>query len=124
MALLATFTPANGIFGDLFSLIIDYDEGGANLVISIASETEVTLTIGTTGGTQNLQWDAIAALFNANVGASALAVMVGETNDGAPSNLNSNASGGAAGDGLSQFYSAPVPGPPPPVRPTRLCTTL
>lgn len=125
MSIQATFTPIKGVFGELFGVEFIYSEGATpDLVITVSNGTMVTLTIATTGGIANLQWDQMATQFNADSSVNTLATMVGQTSKTVPLTNDVTASPGFAGDGLSQFYSAPAPGPPPPVRPSRLCTTL
>ena len=111
MSIQATFTPEPGVFGDLLAVTIVYDEGGADLVITIADGTGITLTIGTTGGVANLQWDQIATMFNADP-AGAIASMVGAAEKIVPF-FSTVDNGGAAGLGLGQFYAAGSAPPPP-----------
>jgi hypothetical protein len=100
------------VFGNLLAVTVAYGEGGADLVVTVANDTGITLTLGTTGGVPNLSWDQVATAFNADP-AGALAVMVGETNSGIPQSSEID-DGGSAGLGLGQFYAAGTVVPPAP----------
>lgn len=111
----ALFTASPGFFGNAIVIELVYVEGAPNLVITVAQDT-ITLTLGTTSGIQNLSWDAIAVLVNANADAAALVTMEGQTAD---QNIPSFTvggdplQGGSAGLGLGQFYAADSAPPPP-----------
>lgn len=104
-----------GVFGNLIYILIEYDEGGADLIIDVAG-TKITLTVGITGGdTTNIDWIAIAALINADPDASALVLAEGPATP--RTDLISGGEGplrdGFAGKGEGQFYSGSASPPPP-----------
>lgn len=114
----AIVTAPVGFEGNLVSVNIVYVPG-ASLVVVTVSGTIITITLGTTGFNTNVDWNGVATAFNA---ATTLATMVGEIGDFSQiTPLVTNLMGGSQSSGLGQFYSAPAPGPPPPVRPGRFC---
>lgn len=113
----AQFTAVQpGVFGNLVFVGAVFVEGGPDLVISV-SIGEITLTIGTTALTPNLTWAAIAALFNADAEASALAFMEGIDVAEIPVSFSGPLSGGTDGTGLGQYFFATDAAPPPPAPP-------
>lgn len=115
-----TFTAIQpGVFGNLIVIRIVYLEGGADLAIAVTNGTTITLTIGTTSAIPsipNISWDAMATIFNADSGASALATMTGppDTPPGKPNSDDEGdpLNGGSAGLGLGQYFSADASPPP------------
>lgn len=109
----AQFT-AIGPFGNLVTVLVIPVPSGPNLVIGIANGTAITLSVGSTAGAANIDWNALAALINADPGASALVLVEGSTSTslgfvGVGRVLPLQ--GGGYGLGMGQFYTAGVSNP-------------
>lgn len=107
----ARFT-ATGPFGNLVLVVVAYDEGGSNLVITVADTYHITLTIGTTASVPNITWAAMATLFNADPDASAVCFMEGAANSNVPIGNGGALLTGSYGIGEGQFFSADATPPP------------
>lgn len=112
----ARFTAVPGVFGNLVVVSVVFVEGGGDLTITVDG-TAITLTVGTTANIPNLTWEQIAALFNADAAASALAVMEGVALAEIPISDSGPLRGGSDGEGLGQFFFATDAEPAPPAPP-------
>lgn len=98
---------ALGPFGNLVTIELLDNPGGADLTITITG-TSIVLSIGTTGGVPNLDWNDLAALINADAGASALISVTGSGTFGQDSPALGSVNvltGGAYGLGPGQYYT-------------------
>jgi hypothetical protein len=95
------FVALQGVFGNLVTLNIVYVEGAANYASSV-TDTAITITLGTTLGVVNLDWAAIASLFNADGTVIFFGSMVGLTGD-KTFNTGGIATGGSSGSGQGEY---------------------
>lgn len=108
-----TTAEAPGIFGDMLFLDLVGVEGAPDYSSAVSGQ-RITLTIGLTSGLTNIDWAAIATLFNADPTVNGLATMDGQPGDNtAPEQLGPGAfDGGSDGLGAGQFYAASPVVPP------------